>query len=166
MRWAAALSVLCLVACAESPGEPSTVPAGPGIPAEVSCQWASVVHITDGDTVRVDLEGGQRNVPVRYIGMDTPEVGAGDPFAAAATVRNGELVDNRRICLERDVSETDRYGRLLRDAWLPDGRLVNEALVREGLAVLLTIPPDVKYADRIAAAQAAARKDGVGIWNR
>jgi micrococcal nuclease len=39
-------------------------------------------------------------------------------------------------------------------------------LVREGLAVLLTIPPDVKYADRLAAAQAAARSDEMGIWNR
>jgi micrococcal nuclease len=166
MRWAAALSVLCLVACAESPGEPPTGRASPGIPAEVSCQWANVVHISDGDTVRVDLDGGKRNVPVRYIGMDTPEVGAGDSLAAAATVRNGQLAADQRICLERDVSETDRYGRLLRDAWLPDGRLVNEVLVREGLAVLLTIPPDVKYADRLAAAQAAARSDEMGIWNR
>jgi micrococcal nuclease len=68
------------------------------------------------------------------------------------------------VCLERDLSERDRYGRLLRYAWLEDGRMVNEVLVLEGFAVTDTVPPDVKYVDRFTAAQAAAREAERGIW--
>ena len=74
------------------------------------------------------------------------------------------LSHSRRLCLERDVSELDRFGRLLRYAWLPDGRLVNEVLVAEGLAVVDTFPPDVKYVDRFLAAQSSAREAGLGQW--
>lgn len=138
------------------------------IPAEVRCEWARVRRVTDGDTIRVDFETGAENVAVRYIGMDTPEtlhptLGV-QPFGPEASARNEELVGGRRICLEKDISEYDRYDRLLRYVWLEDGRLVNEVLVEEGLAVTDTFPPDVKYVERFLAAQRVAAEAGRGTW--
>lgn len=148
------------------------VDAGPAqklaIPEDVQCEWARVRRITDGDTVRVDFEDGARNQPVRYIGIDTPELATpeapAEPFAEQASERNEALVLGRRICLEPDVSATDRFGRLLRYAWLPDGTMVNEVLVRDGLAVVSTFPPDVKYVERLLDAQQDARSAARGAW--
>lgn len=138
------------------------------IPAGVHCEWADVAHVSDGDTIRVVFEGHSESLPVRYIGIDTPELADPEdgeqPFAPEAAARNKELVDGERVCLETDVSETDRFGRLLRYAWLEDGTLVNQVLVREGLATTLTIPPDVARADDLLAAQRAARAESRGIW--
>ena len=64
--------------------------------------------------------------------------------------------------LEKDISETDRFGRLLRYVYLEDGRMVNELLVAEGFAQVSTFPPDVKYVDRFLEAQAAER----GLWSQ
>ena len=139
------------------------------IPPDIVCQWANVRSVTDGDTIRVDFEGGgPQNRAVRYIGIDTPEtmhatLGT-ERFGREATSRNSALISGRRLCLERDVSETDRFGRLLRYIWLPDATLVNELLVSEGFAVVSTFPPDVKYTERLLAAQRAARESGSGLW--
>lgn len=138
------------------------------VPPEVVCEWARVRSVTDGDTVRVDFEGGERNRPVRYIGVDTPEtrhptLGV-QPFGQEASKRNAELVGGRRVCLEKDVSELDRFDRLLRYVWLEDGRMVNEVLVAEGLAVTDTFPPDVKYVERFLGAQREAAGAGRGLW--
>ena len=117
-----------------------------------------VVRITDGDTVRVVIDGVEHRL--RYIGIDTPESVAPntpvEPFAEAATDANARLVDGEAVVLERDVSETDRFDRLLRYVWLaPDlgnratdddaWRLVNLELVRAGLAEAVDYPPDTKY---------------------
>jgi len=161
--WLAVALVVLFSACEvadESDAEP---------PAGVECQWAEVRSITDGDTVRVDLEGGAEDQPVRYIGIDTPEKeGSPDgpePFGDEATARNAELVKSERVCLERDVSETDRYGRLLRYVWLEDQRLVNLLLVEEGLAEAVEFRPDVKRQDDLDAAEERAKKANLGIWS-
>jgi micrococcal nuclease len=131
------------------------------------CEWARVTRVVDGDTVHVSLAGA--DTTVRYIGMDTSEsVKPGvpvQPFAREAAHRNEELVLGRWVCMEHDAGDTDRYGRLLRWLWLEDGRMVNEVLVQEGLAVLDTVPPNVKYVEsRIVPAQHAAREAGRGVW--
>lgn len=61
------------------------------------------------------------------------------------------------------MSETDRYGRLLRYVYVGD-LMVNEELLRRGLAQVATFPPDVKYVDRFLAVQREAQATGVGIW--
>jgi micrococcal nuclease len=94
--------------------------------------------------------------------MDTPEF-ASDCYAREATARNIALVLNRVVQLEKDVSETDQYGRLLRYVYV-DGVMVNELLVREGYAQVATFPPDVKYQDRFLAAQQQAVAAGAGLW--
>ncbi len=130
---------------------------------------AKVVRIVDGDTIVVRI-GGQ-DERLRYIGMDTPEtVKPGSPvewMGPEASRANAALVEGRTVELEKDVSETDQYGRLLRYVWLVDGdrwTLVNLELVRRGFAQVETDPPDVRYADRFVAAERAARDAGVGLW--
>ena len=126
-----------------------------------------VVRVVDGDTIRV--RSGGRVETVRYIGIDTPEsVKPGTPvecFAHRAAAENERLVGGRRVRLERDAEARDRFGRLLayvvREA---DGIEVNEALVRGGFAVPLTIPPNVRHAAQLRAAAAAARREGRGLW--
>ena len=66
--------------------------------------------------------------------------------------------------LEKDVSETDRYGRLLRYVWLSDGTMVNATLVAEGYAQVFTYPPDVRYVDRFLGLQREARAENRGLW--
>jgi endonuclease YncB( thermonuclease family) len=128
----------------DSPAAPASPPAGRTA--------ATVARIVDGDTLRVLVNGVE--YPLRYIGMDTAEVG--QPTADEATALNRSLVSGQTLYLEKDVSETDRYGRLLRYVWLADGRMVNEELVLDGCAVASTYPPDVKYQDRLRAAQQVA----------
>lgn len=152
-------------------------------------QVARVTRITDGDTIRVVLRG--REERVRYIGIDTPELARdgdpAEPFAVAAMEANAALVTGREVVLEKDVSETDDFGRLLRYVWLApardgasnsdsasrdpaaevasDGwRLVNLELVRGGYATAVTYPPDVARADLFRTAEREAREAGRGLW--
>lgn len=179
VRWLAGLLLVGLMTSCSAPadapgatgtGEPpgEAVNPRPSVPAGVTCEWAKVRSVTDGDTIRVDFETGPANQPVRYIGIDAPETVAPgtpvQPFGPEASRENARLLAGKRVCLEKDVSERDRYGRLLRYAWLPEGTMVNEALVLAGLATVDTFPPDVKYVERFTAAQAAAREAGRGLW--
>ncbi len=123
-----------------------------------------VTRVVDGDTV--ELESGEK---VRYIGINTPETvapGKGvECYGKNASEKNVELVEGKVVYLEMDVSDEDRYDRLLRYVYLADGQMVNELLVAEGYANASSYPPDVKYQDLFAAAEAAARAAGVGLWS-
>ncbi len=127
-----------------------------------SPQMAKVTRVIDGDTV--ELETGQH---VRYIGMDTPETV--DPrktvecFGLEASKKNKELVEGKTVLLEKDVTDKDQYGRLLRYVWV-DNTLVNLQLVKEGFAHSYTYPPDVKYQAEILAAEKEARENKRGLW--
>jgi micrococcal nuclease len=121
--------------------------------------------VVDGDTIDVSL-GGQTQ-RVRLIGVDTPEVfGGTDCFGPEASAfTKTRLAPGLPVTLEKDVSETDRFGRLLRYVYMPDGIMFNELLVAEGYAQVATFPPDVKYQERFLAAQRAAREQGKGLWS-
>lgn len=123
---------------------------------------AKVIRVIDGDTIKI--EGDE---VVRYIGIDTPEtVHPSKPvqcYGKEASDKNREMVEGKEVKLEKDVSETDKYGRLLRYVWL-DGMLVNEYLVREGYAQSSSYPPDVKYQDKFIEAQRLAREERKGLW--
>ena len=127
-----------------------------------------VVHVVDGDTLRVAL--GDRVERVRYIGIDTPESKRPDTpvqcFARAAARANARLVGGERVRLVLDVEQRDRFGRLLAYVYRArDGLLANAALVRGGYARTLTVPPNVRYAKRFAALAAWARRAGRGLWS-
>jgi micrococcal nuclease len=131
----------------------------------VNQQTLSLVdRVIDGDTI--GLQNGDR---VRYIGIDTPEVV--DPrkpvqcFGVEAARRNKELVEGKSVRLEKDVSDRDKYGRLLRYVYLQDGTFVNLELIKEGYAAASIFPPDVKYADVFNAAEKEARGLKRGLWN-
>jgi micrococcal nuclease len=155
-----------------SPGATSVVPPGAPTPNRAAalppCTWAPVVRVVDGDTIRV-LWAGREEV-VRYIGVDAPETSQPgrdvERWGPEATRYNEWLVGGKQVCLERDITERDRFGRLLFYVWLEDGTLVNEALLLAGLAAITTFPPDVKYVQsRYIPAQAAARAAGIGLWS-
>ncbi len=126
----------------------------PGLPT------ALVIRVIDGDTV--ELEGGAR---VRYTGIDTPEsTSVVECYGPEATARNRQLVEGLIVELETDISETDRFGRLLRYVYV-NGVMVNELLVREGFAKVTTFPPDVRYEALFLAAQQQAQASGAGLWS-
>ena len=134
-----------------------------------SASEGRVERVVDGDTIHVRLGG--REETVRYIGVDTPEsVRPGTPvqcFAKAAGAANARLVAGRSVRLEVGEEARDRYGRLL--AYVrrsSDGAFVNAALVRDGYARTLTIPPNDRYAARFAALQREAQRAGRGLWSR
>jgi micrococcal nuclease len=127
-----------------------------------------VVRVTDGDTIQVALRG--RVERVRYIGIDTPESVKPDTpvqcYAHRAAAENARLVAGRRVRLVLDVETHDRFGRLLAYVYREeDGLNVNEALVRGGFARTLTVPPNVRYARRLAALARQARRAGRGLWS-
>jgi micrococcal nuclease len=118
-----------------------------------------VTRIIDGDTIEVDLAG--QTYRVRYIGIECPE--AGQYGYEQATEANRQLVEGKTVRLEKDVSDTDRYGRLLRYVYVGDV-FVNAELVRRGFATAWTYPPDVAYSELLVQLESQARAAGVGLW--
>ena len=154
------------------PATTATAPSFALAPAGAT-ESARVVRVVDGDTIVVDR--GRGNEKVRYIGMDTPEtVKPGTPvefMGKEASAANSAMVKDKTVILEKDVSETDQYDRLLRYVWVDGGSgsrttMVNLALVQEGFAQADTWPPDVRYADVFVAAQRLAREQGLGLWGQ
>jgi endonuclease YncB( thermonuclease family) len=119
-----------------------------------------VEQIVDGDTIAVRID--DKRYKLRYIGIDTPETG--QPFADEATAQNRALVEGQTVYLQKDVSETDKYQRLLRYVYLADGTFVNLELVKQGYAHAVTYPPDVRYELQLRQAQQEAANTGRGIW--
>lgn len=126
-----------------------------------------VSRVVDGDTALIVIDGS--DVRVRFIGIDAPESVAPDqpveclgPEAAAFVA---ERLEGERVRLEFDVEREDRFGRTLAYLWLGD-ELFNETIVREGLAVVTTFPPNVRHVDRFVAAQREARAESRGVWGR
>lgn len=129
----------------------------------------TVERIIDGDTFVLD--GGER---VRIIGVDAPEVG--EPYADRATAFLAALIEGRPIFVEFDVAERDAFGRLLAYVYVeaPDGAWVaadgrrfaqaSHALAVAGLADMMTMPPNVAYAEAYQRAVREARDAGRGFW--
>ena len=124
-----------------------------------------VTRVIDGDTIEVAIAG--TIYKVRYIGIDTPELDDKRPefcnLAQQATRLNRQLVEGKRVQLDKDVSETDKYGRLLRYVYVGD-IFVNAELVRQGLAWAKAYEPDTKYQDTLDKAEAEAKQAGRGLW--
>ena len=133
-------------------------------------QLVKLSYVIDGDTIIVD-----GNKKIRYIGINTPELKTqttpDECFAREALDENKKLFQNRQIFLEKDVSETDKYKRLLRYVWVGDPStssgeaiFVNDYLVRQGFAQVSTFPPDVKYQQQFLDAQKEAQENNRGLW--
>lgn len=151
---------------------PATATSAPavvsGLTMPAGLPSARVVKVVDGDTV--DVAMGGRTERLRLIGLDTPEVV--DPrksvqcFGREASQHAHQLLDRQTVYLEPDSSQTDRdrYGRLLRYAWLPDGRLFNFVMIAEGYAHEYTYDVPYKYQEAFKAAEREAREQAKGLW--
>lgn len=138
----------------------------------VTGERAYVDKVIDGDTMDVTIEGSKYKV--RFIGVDTPETK--DPrrpvgcFGKEAASETKSLIEGRMVILQKDVSSTDRYDRLLRYVYLPvdDSKMIfiNDYLVREGYAKVLTYPPDVKFNEQFLEAEKQAREQNRGLWGK
>lgn len=122
---------------------------------------ATVVQVVDGDTVIVRLPSGEDET-VRLIGVDAPEAGEchGDEATRALEAL---LPVGSSMSLTADVSDRDRYGRLLRYLWVGDFSINRELVVR-GEAVARRYPPDTAMAEQLARAESMAAHLGLGLW--
>lgn len=124
-----------------------------------------VTRVVDGDTIVVDIDGVSEKV--RLIGVDTPETvhptKGVEPYGKEASNFTKAQLEGKKVRLEFDVQERDKYGRLLAYIWL-DNKLFNETLVEKGYAQIATFPPNVKYVERFKAAQQRAREANLGLW--
>lgn len=112
---------------------------------------ATVVRVIDGDTIEVRIDGNEERV--RYIGVNTPE--SDEPCYRDATNANARLVDGQTVRLVRDTSDTDQYGRLLRYVYV-GSTFVNEKLVTDGYAEVVSYPPDTAQYDHFRDLERAA----------
>lgn len=145
-----ALLLALLPACGQPPGPP---------------REAKVTRVIDGDTAV--LEGGPR---VRFLGIDAPEMERdgrpADFLAHQSKDYVVELIQGKTVRLEYDRERYDRYGRLLAYLYLPDGAMVNLAVVRQGLARVYSQAPNVRHREALNAAQQEAIAAGRGLWQK
>ena len=130
--------------------------------------WFTVTRVVDGDTFWVD-DGSEKGMKIRLIGIDAPELrNTGTRpkgfFGAESTSYLRELLRGKKVRLEYDVSRLDRYRRTLAYAYLEDGTFINAELVRNGYATVMTMPPNVKYAETFNELASKARKQKKGLW--
>lgn len=135
-----------------------------------------VERVVDGDTLK--LSNKER---VRLIGLDTPELHYSDKLlrdsrksgkdsrtiqalGEKASDFTKNLCSGKKVRIEFDVVRRDRYGRLLAYVYLEDGTFVNAKIIEEGYAQVMTIPPNVKYADYFRNLERKARVDKKGLW--
>ncbi|MGP4079717.1 thermonuclease family protein [Pseudalkalibacillus sp. R45] len=127
-----------------------------------------VTKVVDGDTFKVNFEGKEETI--RLLLVDTPETvhpsKPVQPFGKEASKFMKEKLAGKRVELELDVSERDKYGRILAYAYDLEGNMLNEMLLEKGLArVAYIFPPNTKYVDRFQKIQRNAQKKETGIWS-
>ena len=141
-----------------------------------------VISVVDGDTLKISYKGQEDSI--RLIGIDTPEsrvnkkakrdakrsgqdietiiaMGKRATKYVKSLVKQGDL-----ITIEFDVQARDRYGRILGYVYLPNGKLLNEEIVKAGYASVMTIPPNIKYKDIFLNAFKAANENRRGLWKK
>lgn len=129
-------------------------------------QWSKttglVTEVVDGDTIKVNIDGTIHRL--RYIGIDAPETAfTNEYFGLQSYQKNRSLVEGKQVDLYKDVSDVDRYDRLLRYV-VVDNMFVNYEMVRTGYAYASTYPPDVACSITFSDAQSIARIGLVGLW--
>jgi len=174
--WAGVLlaALVLLGGCTTPPG--ASAPEAHGVtetPVRGPVTAATVAYVVDGDTVAVTLSDGTEE-RVRLIGIDTPECSEPtEPYALEAEAYTRSALDGRTVYLELDAEQRDKYGRLLAYVWTQDptapdlsvpDAMFNARLLADGYAALLTIPPNVRYADTFVEIERQAREGQTGLW--
>jgi len=132
---------------------------------------AKVVEHVDGDTCHVQLINGRKEA-VRFIGINTPELN--QPYGKEASDYTKTQLLNKKVYLEKDISQRDRYSRLLRYIWLNPieevteeeikSNMFNAILLLEGYAQADIYPPDIKYSDYFRRFEEEAKENNRGLW--
>ncbi len=112
------------------------------ISAPATTTTTVVSYVIDGDTAML------KNGRIRLIGIDAPEIG--QPYFSKAKNKLKELIEGKEVKLEKDITDKDKYGRLLRYVWV-DNALINLEMVKLGYANSYAYPPNVKYQNHIVA---------------
>jgi endonuclease YncB( thermonuclease family) len=160
---AACLSLIFLAPPLTAAGAPA---ASGAFPAAAAVERATVIDVVDGDTIRIRTGAGESTV--RLVGIDAPERGhpsrRKEFMADEAAEALESLCRGKTVRLERDLEEADKYGRLLRYVATDDGSLpINREMVRRGMARVYRRFPFSRR-DEFDAAEAGAKRDGLGIW--
>ncbi|MGQ9547393.1 MAG: thermonuclease family protein [Roseiflexus sp.] len=146
---------------------PPPSPTSLTLPAEL--ERATVTNVADGDTIEVSLNG--RTERVRLIGVDTPETSHPsrpvECFGREASAFTRELLRGQTVLLEDDPTQDnrDRFNRLLRFVWFPDGRLANYEIIAQGYGFEYTFRRPYRYQAEFKAAERAARDAQIGLWS-
>ena len=134
--------------------------------AETSKYHGKVVSVSDGDTIRVQLDDGSE-LKVRLLGVDTPEthhptkpVGC---YGPEASTYSKKMLTGKDVELEYDIEQYDKYGRTLAYVYV-DGKRYNDTLVKNGYAKTLTILPNKKYSFNLLKLELEAQRNKVGLW--
>ncbi|MEG1990418.1 MAG: thermonuclease family protein [Clostridia bacterium] len=136
---------------------------------------AYVSRIVDGDTIEVIISN--KKYKVRFIGVNCPEYTSKvEYYGKESTEYTTNLLKNKYVYLEKDISNTDKYNRLLRYIWLEipnnnsveetQNKMFNSILLSNGYAQIATYPPDIKYVDIFKDISIKARKNNTGLWNK
>lgn len=131
-------------------------------------EFFRVTRVVDGDTFWV-ADGTKKGCKIRLIGIDAPEsrktfkkeIGH---YGKEAKAYLEQLLTGKAVRLEYDVNKTDRYGRILAYAYLANGMFINAELVKNGYAQVMTVPPNIKYAELFLKMQRDAQKNRRGLW--
>ena len=140
---------------------------------EIEFQEAYVTKIIDGDTIGVTIDG--KYYKVRFIGINCPEYTKEiEPYGKEATEYTNEKLYNKTIYLQKDITDTDDYDRLLRYIWLEKvdtideesvkNYLFNYDLVAKGLAQSNYYKPNVTLQDYLEYAEINAKRNKIGMW--
>jgi len=130
-------------------------------------QLVKVIRVVDGDTI--EIENGQK---IRYIGINAPEFfhdtngrkTGEECYAKESYEENKKLVEGKKITLVKDVSDKDKYGRLLRYVYVDD-LFINDYLIKNGFAKNMAIKPDLLYYQQFKIEEKKARENKHGLWN-
>lgn len=169
---------LALTSCDEIPRQNERQ--NPPTSGEISQVYgkAKVKYAVDGDTIWVNLNG--KDEKARFVGVNTPEVSKdGEPaefMAEEAKDFTNKTLKNKEIFLEKDVSDRDKYDRLLRYIWLEEpssdptlsdieNKTLNGILVKEGYAYANYYKPDIKYHKYLTKLEKSAKENKLGIWS-
>jgi micrococcal nuclease len=131
-------------------------------------RYYKVKNVVDGDTFWV-YDGTTKGIKIRLIGINAPETrNTGrtqvEYFGKEAKAYLTRMIAGKSVRLVYDVTKLDRYGRTLAYAYLENGVFVNAEMVRQGYAQVMTIPPNVRYADLFIRLQSEARNNNRGLW--
>ncbi len=135
---------------------------------EAPTGYSHVKRVVDGDTFIMD-DGTSKGVKVRLIGVDAPESRKSEHkevgyYGKEAKQYLMRMLKGQNVRLVYDAGRYDQYKRTLAYVYLEDGTFVNAELIKNGYAMVLTIPPNVAHAEEFVKLEREARENHKGLW--